>query len=327
MGQVSGPVYGNLTLCEHPAGPETASSAHFRFHDRRVTTDDLRPGQPAATPAARPRRGLRPFLFLLLATPALPLLAAPEPTTIEPEALAATAPVAIAPKLELPAPAMIPAPAAASSAAGAATRPATASRTVPPQAGNNGSLRQKADAAADATLAALLPHLAGNDSLPLLDRSAMFAGDISRLLASYDLTRAVPAQESAKAPGGAIQQLLKAATSLIGTPYRWGGTSTEGFDCSGLVGYVFRNTLGIELPRVSREMAAKADAKLIRDREELHPGDLVFFGLRGRVNHVGIYVGDGQFLHAPSRGKDVRVDRMDSGYWGNRFMQARRVEI
>ena len=155
----------------------------------------------------------------------------------------------------------------------------------------------------------------------------MFAGDISRLLASYDLTRAVPAQESAKAPGGAIQQLLKAATSLIGTPYRWGGTSTEGFDCSGLVGYVFRNALGIELPRVSREMAAKTDAKLIRDREELHPGDLVFFGLRGRVNHVGIYVGDGQFLHAPSRGKDVRVDRMDSGYWGNRFMQARRVEI
>ena len=187
--------------------------------------------------------------------------------------------------------------------------------------------RSKADAAATATLAALLPHLAGNDSLPLLDRSAMFAGDISRLLASYDLTRAVPAQESAKGPGGTIQQLLKAATSLIGTPYRWGGTSTEGFDCSGLVGYVFRNTLGIELPRVSREMAAKADAKLIRDREELHPGDLVFFGLRGRVNHVGIYVGDGQFLHAPSRGKDVRVDRMDSGYWGNRFMQARRVEI
>ena len=101
----------------------------------------------------------------------------------------------------------------------------------------------------------------------------------------------------------------------------------SGLACSGLVGYVFRNTLGIELPRVSREMAAKADAKLIRDREELHPGDLVFFGLRGRVNHVGIYVGDGQFLHAPSRGKDVRVDRMDSGYWGNRFMQARRVEI
>ena len=136
-------------------------------------------------------------------------------------------------------------------------------------------------------------------------------------------------QQHQGVPGrrGRVQQVLKAAMALVGTPYRWGGTSTEGFDCSGLVGYVFRNALGIELPRVSREMAAKADAELIRDRSQLTPGDLVFFGLRGRVNHVGIYVGDGQFLHAPSRGKDVRVDRMDTGYWGNRFLQARRVEI
>ena len=134
----------------------------------------------------------------------------------------------------------------------------------------------------------------------------------------------MPAQPLAQ---GRVQQVLKAAMALVGTPYRWGGTSTEGFDCSGLVGYVFRNALGIELPRVSREMAAKADAELIRDRSQLTPGDLVFFGLRGRVNHVGIYVGDGQFLHAPSRGKDVRVDRMDTGYWGSRFMQARRVEL
>lgn len=74
-------------------------------------------------------------------------------------------------------------------------------------------------------------------------------------------------------------------------------------------------------------MAAKADAELIRDRDQLTPGDLVFFGLRGRVNHVGIYVGDGQFLHAPSRGKDVRVDSLASGYWSNRFMQARRVAM
>ncbi|UNK59107.1 C40 family peptidase [Pseudoxanthomonas daejeonensis] len=188
-------------------------------------------------------------------------------------------------------------------------------------------LRQKADAAANATLAALLPHLAGNDSIPLLDRSAMFAGDVSRLLAAYDLTQGVPEQATTGGAQGRVQQVLKAATALIGTPYRWGGTSTEGFDCSGLVGYVFRSALGIELPRVSREMATKSDAELIRDRSMLNPGDLVFFGLRGRVNHVGIYVGEGQFLHAPSRGKDVRVDRMDTGYWGNRFMQARRVDL
>ena len=295
-----------------------------------MTTDDLRIGQPAATPADRPRAALSSLLFLLLTTTALPLLAAPEPIQIVPESIAPAAAEAIVPaEVELPAPAITGAKASAVSVtadakadakvAAAAAKPTAA---APASAG----LRQKADAAANATLAALLPHLAGNDSIPLLDRSAMFAGDVSRLLAAYDLTQGVPAQ-SANAPEGRVQQVLKAAMSLIGTPYRWGGTSTEGFDCSGLVGYVFRSALGVELPRVSREMAAKPDAELIRDRSLLTPGDLVFFGLRGRVNHVGIYVGDGQFLHAPSRGKDVRVDSMETGYWSARFMQARRVEL
>lgn len=275
-----------------------------------MTTDDLLPGQPAATPVPR-SRSLSPLLTLLLVLPAAPLLAAPEPAQIVPEAIAPAASEVLAPELEVP---------VATVALATPNKPAA---VAAPPAG----LRQKADAAANATLAALLPHLAGNDSIPLLDRSAMFAGDVSRLLAAYDLTQGVPEQASAGGSQGRVQQVLKAATALIGTPYRWGGTSTEGFDCSGLVGYVFRSALGIELPRVSREMATKSDAELIRDRSLLNPGDLVFFGLRGRVNHVGIYVGEGQFLHAPSRGKDVRVDRMDTGYWGNRFMQARRVEL
>ncbi len=292
-----------------------------------MTTENPKPGRPAAPFTTRaPRRVLRPFLFLLLAGSALPLLA--EPVAVEPEAIAPVASelAVAAPELDISvlvpaiatAPAVAPAPQRAASLPVATAKPASQSQAT--------SLRQKADAAANATLAALLPHLSGNDSLPLLDRSAMFAGDVSRLLAAYDLTQGVPAQ-SQPAEQGRVQQVLKAAMALVGTPYRWGGTSTEGFDCSGLVGYVFRNALGIELPRVSREMAAKPDAELIRDRSQLTPGDLVFFGLRGRVNHVGIYVGDGQFLHAPSRGKDVRVDRMDTGYWGNRFLQARRVEI
>lgn len=188
------------------------------------------------------------------------------------------------------------------------------------------SVKAKATEAAAATLTALLPRLAASDTVPLLDRSTMVAGDLSRLLASYDLTRTgVVAQED---EGGKIQSLLKRALTLMGTPYRWGGTSPDsGFDCSGLVGYVFQTALGIELPRVSREMAAKADAELIKNRDDLKQGDLVFFGPKGRVNHVGIYVGEGRFLHSPSRGKDVRVDSLTTGYWGNRFLQARRVAL
>ena len=122
-----------------------------------------------------------------------------------------------------------------------------------------------------------------------------------------------------------IQGVLSKAMTLLGTPYRWGGESEQGgFDCSGLVGYVYRTVLGMDLPRVSRQMAQSGEQV---DRTALAPGDLVFFGLRGRVNHVGIYVGEGRFLHAPSRGKVVRVDNLSSSYWAGRFMQGRRVAM
>ena len=121
-----------------------------------------------------------------------------------------------------------------------------------------------------------------------------------------------------------IQNVLAKTLTLLGTPYRWGGESTEGFDCSGLVGYVYRTVLGMDLPRVSRQMVNSGEAV---ERAKLAPGDLVFFGLRGRVNHVGIYVGEGRFVHAPSRGKDVRVDSLVTGYWSGRYMQGRRVAM
>ena len=189
------------------------------------------------------------------------------------------------------------------------------------------SPRQRVDAAATATLAALLPHLASNDTVPLMDRSAMVAGDIGRLMAAYDAAQGTPghAQEASQ---GKAASLLDRAMSLLGTPYRWGGTSPDGgFDCSGLVSYVFRTALGIELPRVSRDMARLTNGQAI-ERSALTAGDLVFFGRNGkRVDHVGIYVGEGRFLHAPSAGKDVRVDSMTQGYWSTRFMSARRAEM
>ena len=160
------------------------------------------------------------------------------------------------------------------------------------------------------------------ESMALSDRALLLANDLNRLLVPGTAAAAVVAN-AAPEEQGRIKNVLQRAMALLGTPYRWGGTDTNGFDCSGLVGYVFRNALGIELPRVSREMA-KSGALV--DRAKLTAGDLVFFGRKGRVDHVGIYVGEGQFVHAPSRGKDVQVSSLDTGYWSAKFMEARRVE-
>jgi len=161
--------------------------------------------------------------------------------------------------------------------------------------------------------------------VPVLQAAApdrgLFANDISRQIAATQSSTVNPA-EPVEA-GGRVQNVLKRALALLGTPYRWGGTSTEGFDCSGLVGYVFRSALGIELPRVSREMATSGE-KI--DRNSLSAGDLVFFSRRGRrVDHVGIYVGNGNFVHAPRTGRDVTISSLTEGYWSRKFMQARRV--
>ena len=162
-------------------------------------------------------------------------------------------------------------------------------------------------------------------SLSLSDRAFGLAAGVNRFLSpamSLDLPAeaiGTPVAEDSK-----VKTVLQKALALLGTPYRWGGSDPDkGFDCSGLVGYVFRNALGIELPRVSRDMARSGE--LVTDRAKLAAGDLVFFGRKGRVNHVGIYVGEGRFVHAPSRGKDVTVSSLDQGYWSGRFLQARRV--
>lgn len=116
------------------------------------------------------------------------------------------------------------------------------------------------------------------------------------------------------------------ALSLIGYPYRYGGTSpTTGFDCSGLIRYVYREAAGIDLPRTSAELSALKTPKPAESA--LQPGDLVLFRLRGgrKVNHAGIYVGDGRFVHAPSSGGQVRLDRLDDSYWQHGYTGARRV--
>jgi hypothetical protein len=124
-------------------------------------------------------------------------------------------------------------------------------------------------------------------------------------------------------------RILQSAYSYIGTPYQWGGTTPDGFDCSGFVKYVY-NENGILLRRSSHEQALEGKPVPIT---ELKPGDLIFFKMsrrfrdRSRVNHVGMYVGNGQFIHASSNpyAHEIRVDELDSGRYLSRIVEARRV--
>jgi|LakMenE18May11ns_1017448.scaffolds.fasta_scaffold9727396_2 cell wall-associated NlpC family hydrolase len=121
------------------------------------------------------------------------------------------------------------------------------------------------------------------------------------------------------------EALINNAMQLIGVRYRWGGnTPQSGLDCSGFVRYVFNDTFGFLLPRKSAQMS-KVGLQI--GKEELQPGDLVFFNtMRHAFSHVGIYVGDNKFIHAPSRGKSIRVDDMTKIYWEKRYNGARRLD-
>lgn len=121
-----------------------------------------------------------------------------------------------------------------------------------------------------------------------------------------------------------VKPLLK-ALSLIGTPYKYGGKDPDkGVDCSGFVKHVYKESADISLPRTAKQMSAAGEEV---EETKLQPGDLVFFNTRKKpFSHVGIYAGNGEFVHASStRSKEVTVSRMNSRYWSNRFNGARRV--
>lgn len=154
------------------------------------------------------------------------------------------------------------------------------------------------------------------------------------------------AQQAAAAPpapaGGALEgverpnlmqrvrdkasDLVIASMDFLGVPYKYGGNSPEtGFDCSGFTRHVFENSLGLVLPRRSEDQARDAGLQKVA-RTELKPGDLVFFNtLRRTFSHVGIYLGDDKFIHAPRSGGVVRVEDMRVAYWTRRFDGARRA--
>ncbi|MEY4123587.1 MAG: Murein DD-endopeptidase MepH precursor [Pseudomonadota bacterium] len=135
-----------------------------------------------------------------------------------------------------------------------------------------------------------------------------------------------PLQSARNAFGGKASELVMQAMGLLGVPYKRGGNSEEkGFDCSGFVRYMYEKSVGLVLPRRAEEQA-KVTEEI--SRSELKPGDLVFFNtLKRTFSHVGIYVGDGKFIHAPRPGKAVRVDDMREAYWQQRFNGARRVQV
>lgn len=122
----------------------------------------------------------------------------------------------------------------------------------------------------------------------------------------------------------ALNDMAFFALSLSGTPYRYGGESPDlGFDCSGFVRYVFRRSLGVELPRNTQAINRLGQPV---EPAQLRPGDLVFYDtLRSMFSHVGIYLGDDRFVHSPSKGGKVRVEHMQDSYWQRRYNGARRI--
>ena len=136
---------------------------------------------------------------------------------------------------------------------------------------------------------------------------------------------AAPLEGQAKADADYRSAAAREALINVGIHYRYGGMSPkEGFDCSGLVAHVFERAWGVSLPRSTAEQRSIGHRV---KRQKLEPGDLVFFNTRGRpYSHVGIYLGDGIFVHAPRRGAKVRLENMENSYWRARFDGARRLD-
>ncbi len=139
---------------------------------------------------------------------------------------------------------------------------------------------------------------------------------------SPKINQAKVADKSGRTPG-LRQEIVQTALTLLGVPYRYGGTTPRGFDCSGYVRYVYRKAAGLLLPRVSGDQVRVGRAVHASD---LKPADLIFFKFKYQKSlHVGIYIGEGRFVHAPSSGGRVNVQKVQSAYWKKRYVGARRI--
>jgi cell wall-associated NlpC family hydrolase len=164
------------------------------------------------------------------------------------------------------------------------------------------------------------PHARALSERGLADRWQQVRQSVSENVAD----RAFLVADRAGQVAQRASDLVINAMAFLGIPYRRGGASAEtGFDCSGFVKAMYEQTLGMVLPRRANEQAAAGEHV---ERHDLQPGDLVFFNTMKRTfSHVGIYVGDGKFIHAPKPGAQVRVEDMGASYWKTRFDGARRL--
>ncbi len=147
----------------------------------------------------------------------------------------------------------------------------------------------------------------------------------------------VPATNAVQASGKAIVragdklgdkagELVLSAMNFLGVPYKRGGQNDQGFDCSGFTRHIFESKVGLVLPHRAEQQARDLNLQSVK-RDELQPGDLVFFNTMKRAfSHVGIYMGEGKFIHSPRTGGQVRVEDMQTPYWTQRFNGARRAD-
>ena len=167
-------------------------------------------------------------------------------------------------------------------------------------------------------LASILLFTAAAHAAPAPQRD-----DLDKLLAEKGLLTQI--EQVRQTVSNRASELVVDAMGFLGVPYKRGGNTAEtGFDCSGFVRAMYEQSIGLILPRRAEQQAA---ATQNIDRAELQPGDLVFFNtMRRAFSHVGIYVGEGKFIHSPKPGAEVRVESMNQSYWQRRFDGARRVQ-
>jgi cell wall-associated NlpC family hydrolase len=170
-------------------------------------------------------------------------------------------------------------------------------------------------------------HAAPDSSTATAAPAATSNDPIMGLLGERGLLKPIEQSALVRSVRDTASDLVMSAMNFLGVPYRLGGNSNDtGFDCSGFTRHIFESSIGLVLPRRADEQATTAGLMSIR-RDQLKPGDLVFFNtMRRTFSHVGIYVGDDKFIHAPRTGALVRIDDMTQSYWAQRFTGARRAD-